>query len=322
MVESTIDIASQLQNALHLLTQVLLYPVIIVLFGLACYALFSLGSLAVEFFRERRYFQVVIPQFLRDIEETPVDEIPRAIEMSGLLSMQRDVLTSIFDNRDLPEEGLWALAKRLLLQEKERRNKVAARNDAISKLAPMIGLMGTLIPLGPGIVAFGRGDGTVMASAMMVAFDTTVAGLVVAVIMFIISRVRRRWYAAYAASLEAGTITLLERIGNMTPAERATKADSSARRARGRGGVSRASESTGAASAQPRSSAQPGAAGAQPRSSAQVRQTTQPGAAPQSAASAPSDKMGKHQSASARLSAVSSIDMRAQDRSQGGGSCE
>ena len=173
-----------------------------------------------EYARERRYFDVVIPQFLRAIKETPVGEMPEMLAACGLLQGQREVLETVFDNRDLDEEGRWALAKRLLLEERERRQKVVSRNDAMSKLAPMIGLMGTLIPLGPGIVAFGRGDGTVMASAMLVAFDTTVTGLVVAAVMFVIARVRRRWYASYAASLEAGATTLLERISLMPPEQR------------------------------------------------------------------------------------------------------
>ena len=103
-----------------------------------------------------------------------------------------------------------------------RRQKVVSRNDAVAKLAPMVGLMGTLIPLGPGIVAFGRGDGTVMAQAMLVAFDTTVTGLIVAAVMFVMARVRKRWYASYQASLEAAVTTLLERIGNMPEDQRST----------------------------------------------------------------------------------------------------
>ena len=247
---------TQLQDALHLLTQALLYPVIVVLLLFVCYALFSLGSLAVEYVRERRYFNVVLPRFLRDIEEIPVADMPHAIGASGLLRSQRDVLTTIFENRDLDEEGLWALAKRLLLQEKELRGKVVSRNDSIAKLAPMVGLMGTLIPLGPGIVAFGRGDGTVMASAMLVAFDTTVTGLVVAAVMFIVARVRRRWYASYSASLEAGATTLLERIGNMAPAERMREGEPSTSTPRAgdsmKGALQQAGFVPGAAQASPR----------------------------------------------------------------------
>ena len=58
----------------------------------------------------------------------------------------------------------------------------------------MLGLMGTLIPLGPGLAALGDGDVKILSTAMSVAFDTTVLGLLAGMTGFIISRLRKRWY--------------------------------------------------------------------------------------------------------------------------------
>jgi len=68
------------------------------------------------------------------------------------------------------------------------------RADFLTRLAPMFGLMGTLIPLGPGLAALGNGQLSILTTAMTVAFDTTIIGLVVGVIGFILGRLRRRWY--------------------------------------------------------------------------------------------------------------------------------
>lgn len=68
------------------------------------------------------------------------------------------------------------------------------RADFLTRLAPMLGLMGTLIPLGPGLAALGEGDVKILSSAMSVAFDTTVLGLLAGLTGFVISRLRRRWY--------------------------------------------------------------------------------------------------------------------------------
>lgn len=68
------------------------------------------------------------------------------------------------------------------------------RADFITRLAPMLGLMGTLIPLGPGLAALGDGDVKILSTAMSVAFDTTVLGLLAGMSGFVISRLRRRWY--------------------------------------------------------------------------------------------------------------------------------
>lgn len=68
------------------------------------------------------------------------------------------------------------------------------RADFITRLAPMLGLMGTLIPLGPGLAALGEGELRVLTTAMTVAFDTTVIGLLAGMTGFVLGRLRRRWY--------------------------------------------------------------------------------------------------------------------------------
>lgn len=57
----------------------------------------------------------------------------------------------------------------------------------IAKLGPMFGLLGTLIPLGPGIVALGQGDTVTLSESMNVAFDTTIAGVISAAVASVIS---------------------------------------------------------------------------------------------------------------------------------------
>ena len=77
------------------------------------------------------------------------------------------------------------------------------RADFITRLAPMLGLMGTLIPLGPGLAALGDGDVKILSTAMSVAFDTTVLGLLCGMIGFVIARVRRRWYDKALSIMES-----------------------------------------------------------------------------------------------------------------------
>ncbi len=211
---------SQLQNILHIGSQVLLYPVFIILILLVIYAVVQVGMLIAEAVRERRYFKVDMPKFLHDIKNADVDQMEDAVRNSGLLKSQQEMILTIFHNRDLDEEARWALAKKLLLAEKGSRQKIAARNVSFSRIAPMVGLMGTLIPLGPGIVAFGQGQGAIMANAMMVAFDTTVTGLVAAALLYGVARIRQRWYAEYDATLEAGVTALLEKIDGMSDEQR------------------------------------------------------------------------------------------------------
>lgn len=77
------------------------------------------------------------------------------------------------------------------------------RSDFMARIAPMLGLMGTLIPLGPGLAALGEGELSILTTAMSVAFDTTVMGLLVGIIGFVIGRTRRRWYDQLLNHMEA-----------------------------------------------------------------------------------------------------------------------
>jgi len=66
--------------------------------------------------------------------------------------------------------------------------------DLLTRSGPILGLMGTLIPLGPGLTALGNGNIDILATALTVAFDTTVVGLLIGLVAYSMGRVRRRWY--------------------------------------------------------------------------------------------------------------------------------
>ena len=84
----------------------------------------------------------------------------------------------------------------------ETGRKRIERADLLTRVAPMLGLMGTLIPLGPGLAGLGQGELAILTGAIRVAFDTTVIGLLVGVIGFILGRLRRRWYDQLLNELE------------------------------------------------------------------------------------------------------------------------
>ncbi|PIE87602.1 MAG: hypothetical protein CSA01_00050 [Bacteroidetes bacterium] len=80
--------------------------------------------------------------------------------------------------------------------------KSLAESQSLAKLGPVLGLMGTLIPMGPALVGLASGDIASMASNMQVAFSTTVIGLLIGAVGFVIMQVRRRWCAEDYNTLE------------------------------------------------------------------------------------------------------------------------
>lgn len=202
-----------LDSLLHLVTQALKYPTIIVLLLLIICTIAVVARVVVEFIVERKHFKVTLPQLIAQVDSAEYGQLPQVIGESGLLRSQRDMLITLVAYGYLPNEARVALGKRLIGQEEQRYVRVTSRTDLAAKIAPMIGLMGTLIPLGPGVVAMGQGQVDLLSSSIEIAFDTTVAGLVVAVIAMFISRLRKRWYEDYLEAEEALLSTILEKAG-------------------------------------------------------------------------------------------------------------
>ena len=75
-------------------------------------------------------------------------------------------------------------------------------SQTLAKLGPILGLMGTLIPMGPALVGLAAGDIESMAVNMQVAFATTVIGLLTGAVGFVILQVKKRWYASDISNLE------------------------------------------------------------------------------------------------------------------------
>jgi biopolymer transport protein ExbB/TolQ len=200
-----------IKDIMHLVAQALLPVVMIVLVGLLIYAIFSVGSLIVEFITERRHFKVTIPDFINDINDASLDAVADVINTSGLLKDQKIVLLSVVKNLSLPKEDLFALAKAELGTASSRYDKIVKRNVAITRLAPSFGLLATLIPLGPGIVAMGQGETDILSSSLLIAFDGTAIGLVVGVIFLPIANMRERWFGDYMLALETGMRCLLQK---------------------------------------------------------------------------------------------------------------
>lgn len=76
------------------------------------------------------------------------------------------------------------------------------RADLLARIPPMLGLMATIIPLGPGLAALGHGDPAKLAAAVTVAFDATVLGLIAGIAGLVIGKLRRRWYEELLEAME------------------------------------------------------------------------------------------------------------------------
>lgn len=204
-----------LSTVLHTVSQAILDPVLLILFLLIVVSVWQIGDVLVEYWLERRKRCKNIPKLLNDLHMAGYAGAAEVVGQSDLLKRQKQVLSQLLNRPELTRTELEVLAARLLSEEEQRYQKALLATDLVMKLGPMFGLLGTLIPLGPGIVALGRGDTAALAESLGVAFDTTVAGVISAAVCCVIAKIRKGWYDDYLQGLEAVMEYIVEaRFGN------------------------------------------------------------------------------------------------------------
>ncbi len=202
-----------LTSALNVISQSLQIPVIIFLILFSVYSVFIIGSLISEYSSHKKIPVKYIRDLIYKIANTEnVEDLPEVIKNAGIQSSQKAVLIEIAKSSQLPRDTRQALARKLYEEEQDKIEKNLQKTDIVTKIGPTLGLMGTLIPMGPGLAALGSGDVTTLASAIIVAFDTTVVGIGAGAVAYVAGKIRRRWYEQYLSNLDALADTVLDRL--------------------------------------------------------------------------------------------------------------
>ena len=80
-------------------------------------------------------------------------------------------------------------------------DKDITTSKLLSKIGPVLGLIGTLIAMSPALVGLSSGDISGMAYNMQIVFATTVVGLVISMVGLITQQLKQRWYAQESNNL-------------------------------------------------------------------------------------------------------------------------
>lgn len=90
----------------------------------------------------------------------------------------------------------------LLSEFENKAEKDLSLPRMLSKIGPILGLLGTLIAMSPALVGLSTGDISGMAYNMQVVFATTVVGLVISAVGLVTLQLKQRWYAAELNKLD------------------------------------------------------------------------------------------------------------------------
>ena len=192
------ELSAPVMEIMFLLSGALLYPTIILLIISVVWVLVVFGQMISEYSGR-----------VRDIRglRTAGREADHGSHRSCLRRMAeaKKTLTSVRANeevrnymQDLSEffgDARFSIESEKLLQDYELSiSKKLERLKILTRIAPMLGLMGTLIPLGPALMGLSSGNIQALATNLVIAFSTTVLGLLVGGVAYAVLVVKRRWY--------------------------------------------------------------------------------------------------------------------------------
>ncbi|AKB73463.1 putative transporter PduT for various metalloporphyrins [Methanosarcina lacustris Z-7289] len=203
-----------LSQTMYVFSSALLYPVMIFLTLLAFVSLIQLGEFISEYSkrnRDRNNLEIGCKKIRDSLPNSAFSEASKALE-----SLKQNYMVTSFARdaaKYLEERNFPAIEK--LSEEYEIKMAKRLENTKISStVAPMLGLMGTLIPLGPALIGLSQGDLETLAQNLMIAFATTVIGLFSAGIAYVLTQVRRRWYWEDMSDIDYILDVLEEKSGN------------------------------------------------------------------------------------------------------------
>lgn len=162
---------AQLEQAMYQLSDVFMAPVLCLIALLFIYSLFATGQFFSQSLQRRRHYMSFITLLNGKLG------FDRALSLSGY-----PMATLANKLPNISQEQLDVAA----LKEIE-----GVRN--VSRLAPMLGLIATMIPMGPALKSLADGNIQGISENLIVAFSAVIFGLIIASITFWIASIKKRW---------------------------------------------------------------------------------------------------------------------------------
>lgn len=184
-----------ISNILYWISTGLLVPVIVLLIFFFIRAIIMIGAFFGQYLNEKR----LTAPLCRRLQQLTPASLP---DFSASLPERPSTVVGAYAARIIAEAGNSPRIDLLLSEYEIEADKNIATSKVLTKMGPILGLMGTLIPMGPALVGLASGDIASMAYNMQVAFATTVVGLVVSAIGFLTQQVKERWAVRDVTALE------------------------------------------------------------------------------------------------------------------------
>ena len=173
----------------------LLIPDIILLIMFLIRALILLGSTYNQFMVRRKNNRR-LSMTIKELQPTGIEAL------RNLLPEKHDSLFTEYLADILSHPASEAYTDFLLTNYETEVAKDVNLSRLLTKLGPVLGLIGTLISMSPALVGLSTGDISCMAYNMQVVFSATVVGLVISAVGLFTQQLKTRWYTKDVNNLE------------------------------------------------------------------------------------------------------------------------
>jgi len=164
---------SELMKIILTISNSLLYPVLILLVILVGVSFMFVGELLSDYSKR----------------SGNLEDKFNGGHLSGFYKKLKEALTGHSDEDTLVRE-----VERLLQEKEVEIMKRLEKPRILIRMGPILGLMGTLIPLGPALLGLSAGNIEQLANNLVIAFTSTVVGLLIGAVSMVVATVRQRWY--------------------------------------------------------------------------------------------------------------------------------
>lgn len=226
------ELLKLLQNILSVFSSAMLYPVMILLVIFFISMIITMGGFVSEYLERRKQTRKQDPKefvesFMEYGNETSTDHLLtknsensfpgktekrkfsdeytrylKSQEIQGIPFYFREYFKELIDELKRNKDSREVHIEYLLQSKEQKMAKSLDKLRLMIRVGPTLGLMGTIIPMGPALSALSQGDIEKLSSNIIIAFTTTVVGLAIGITAYFLSTVKNRWINEDIKNLE------------------------------------------------------------------------------------------------------------------------
>jgi biopolymer transport protein ExbB/TolQ len=191
------------EAAMYPVAAILLYPVLVLEALALLYIVFEFGRFTLEMLRRDRKRSLTRIEEASAAARASIAAGKPDYAVADIGRMNRNWLIGRFTKmlgagEDLKRPRLF----KLLAETEMLASKRLDRTRMWIRLGPIIGLITTLIPISPALVGLAKGDLVTLSNNLVIAFSTTVIGLLISGLAFVMSATRERVYLQDISDIE------------------------------------------------------------------------------------------------------------------------